>query len=406
MLKNKFIFWTFVFITSIVALAGVKYFVNAAIIDDINDAKQEQETIKEQQDAALQEYNILTAEISVYEREIQEYEKQIKEYEDKITSLNNKVESTTKEVADLEEKLQNISLNYESTKDLLNTRLRALYENGFVNFWEILISSTSITDFIAKYNVLVDLINYDKTALIAMQNEKQYISSLKSNAELKQTQVEQAQYDLAKSKETLELLAESRQAKKATLEIAKTELEALQKKLDEQYRASEDALEELYKQAAAMNNGNFSGYFTWPIQGSALLTTAFNEWYCPFGVWYQHTNGVDLARNAKYTTEIYAAADGVVSGVGYGNSSGNYVIINHGRSYVDGATYISNYYHLKSYCVKKGDVVVKGQLIGIMGTTGSSTGVHLHLGLQRNNIQVDPLLYIPHEKQGSWYYAK
>lgn len=406
MSKSKIIFGIITLVAAIFIAGGIYHFVSATIIDDINDAKQEQELIKDQQAEAVRKYNELEAEILVYEKEIDKVEKNIKEYEDKITSLNEKVQSTTAEVVELEEKLQNVSLNYEATKDLLNTRLRALYENGFVNFWEIFLTSTSITDFIAKYNVLVDLINYDKTALVAMQNEKQYISKLKSDAELKQTQVEQAEYDLLKSKETLEILAESKAKALALLENSRVELKALQQTLEEQYQAYEQELEELYKEAAAMNQGGFSGYFAWPVQGSSALTTAFNEWYCPFGVWRQHSTGVDLARSPKYETEIYAVADGIVTEAKFSKSAGYYVMINHGKSYVDGATYISNYYHLKSYCVKKGDYVVKGQLIGIMGTTGSSTGVHLHLGLRRNNIYVNPLDYLPHQNQGTWYYAK
>ena len=70
------------------------------------------------------------------------------------------MESTAKEVASLEEKLQNVSLNYESTRDLLNTRLRALYENGFVNVWEVLLTAEGVTDFISKYNVIIFLVNY------------------------------------------------------------------------------------------------------------------------------------------------------------------------------------------------------------------------------------------------------
>lgn len=406
MLKNKLAIFVITIFIAICTARGVYHFVTATIMDDINNTKQEQENIKEQQEEAVRKYNELEAEISVYENEIAEVEQDIKEYEEKITNLSEKMESTAKEVASLEEKLQNVSLNYEATKDLLNTRLRALYENGFVNFWEIFLTSTSITDFIAKYNVLVDLINYDKTALVAMQNEKQYISKLKSDAELKQTQVQQAEYDIKKSKETLELLAESKQSVLASLEESRTELKVLQDLLEERYQANEKELEDLYKEAAAMNQGGFSGYFAWPIQGSSLLTTAFNEWYCPFGVWRQHKTGVDLARSPYYTTEIYAAGDGIVTSVGYGSAAGNYVFINHGKSYIDDATYISNYYHLESYCVKAGDYVTKGQLIGIMGTTGSSTGVHLHLGLTRDGIYVNPLDYLPHEAQGSWYYAK
>ena len=406
MLKNRIVIVIITAILAIFTARGIYHFVTATILDDINNTKNEQEIIKGQQEEAVRKYNELEAEISIYEREIAKVEEDIKEYEQKITNLSEKMESTAKEVASLEEKLQNVSLNYESTRDLLNTRLRALYENGFVNFWEIFITSTSITDFIAKYNVLVDLINYDKTALIAMQNEKQYISKLKSDAELKQTQVEQAEYDIKKSKETLELLAEGKKKALSSLEDSKAELKTLQDLLEERYQANEKELEELYKEAAAMNQGGFSGYFGWPIESSSLLTTAFNEWYCPFGVWRQHVTGVDLARSPYYTTEIYAAGDGIVTSVGYGSSAGNYVFINHGKSYVDGATYISNYYHLKSYCVKAGDYVTKGQLIGIMGTTGSSTGVHLHLGLTRDGVYVNPLDYLPHEKQGDWYYAK
>ena len=113
----------------------------------------------------------------------------------------------------------------------MNTRLRALYENGFVNFWEVLFTSDGVTDFLAKYSVVASLLEYDKKVLNAVQSQKTYIASKKEDSELRKLQLEQLEYDLDKSKEALESAQAAKQAKIDELETSKRQLASIQAQL-------------------------------------------------------------------------------------------------------------------------------------------------------------------------------
>ena len=363
--------------------------------DKIND-------IRGQQSEAAKQFTTISEDIGIYEKEVEDLEKKVSSYEKEVNNLSKKVEKINKEVEGLETNLQNVAINYETTKDLLNTRMRVLYENGFVNVFEILFTSSNLNDFFVKYNVLVTLIEHDKKMLEQMKTEKDYIKGLKEDAELRKLQVEQVEYDVEKTKEALETAKTNKENKIKQLNQSKEKLKTLQSKLKKEMAAAEEQLRR--EMAAAGNyNGSFTGQFYWPVEGSSLLTTYFKEVYDPFGTGAKsHWWGIDLARNKSYTTHIYSIAAGVVISAGPNGGWGNSVVIDHGKG-EDGATYRSRYSHLRSISVRKGQTVSRGTTIGIMGTTGNSTGVHLDLSIFRNGAAVDPLKYLTYNKNGSWY---
>lgn len=391
MLKRYLICFLFVLSTLIVS----KNIIAKTTQQEIND-------IRAQQSAAAKQYTQLTDDIKIYEKEVTTLDGKISEYEIQVTKLNKRISNINKEVKDLELNLQNVASNYETTKDLLNTRMRVLYENGFVNIFEVLFKSASLTDFLTKYNVMVTLIENDKQMLAKMKSEKDYIKNLKEDAELRKLQVEQVEYDVAKTKEVLEIAKTNKENKIKQLNQSKEKLKTLQAKLKKEMAAAEEQLRK--EMAAAGNyNGSFTGQFYWPVEGSSLLTTYFGEVYDPFKTGAKpHWWGIDLARNKAYTTHIYSIAAGVVISAGANGGWGNSVVIDHGKG-EDGATYRSRYSHLRSISVKKGQTVSRGTTIGIMGTTGNSTGVHLDLSIFRNGVAVDPLKYLTYNKNGSWY---
>ena len=141
--------------------------------------------IDKETSAAAKKYEQVQSDIKVYEADIKKLDSEVNKYTEEVNSLSSKVETAKKEVESISEKLQNVSTNYEATEQLLNTRLRVLYENGFVNMWEVLFSAESITDFLAKYNVLATLIESDKKNLEEMNDQKKYIQGLKYTEELK-----------------------------------------------------------------------------------------------------------------------------------------------------------------------------------------------------------------------------
>lgn len=363
--------------------------------------QQKIDAIDKETSAAAKKYAEVQEDIKIYEADIKNLDKEVEKYTEQVNGLSDKVAEAKVEVEKINEKLQNVSTHYEATEQLLNTRLRVLYENGFVNIWEVLLSAESITDFLAKYNVIATLIENDKKNLMEMNNEKKYIQNLKETADIKRLQIEQAEYDVQKSKEALEAAVESKTNALNQLETSKA---SLQKMLSDLKAEREKQEKILAAEIAAAQNSNikFSGEFTWPTPGVYYVTAMFRD-----GEYYDWSGsvhkGLDIAKSGG--CNIVAAQSGkviVASGNGaYNGGYGNYVIIDHGSK--DGVSYITVYAHMKSVSVKKGDIVVKGQKIGYMGSTGWSTGTHLHFEIRRNNVQINPMQYYPELKGTAVY---
>jgi len=386
--------WYFLLVICLLALS----LGTVVYADKISDIQNDISDIKSQQSEATRKMQEAEDNIARYQNEISSLEGNIAEYAKDIDSLNGRLGTVNEEVKQLEDDLQNAATSYQATKDLLNTRLRALYENGFVNFWEVLFTSEGVTDFLAKYSVVASLLEYDKKVLNAVQSQKTYIASKKQDSELRKLQLEQLQYDLDKSKEALESAQAARQAKVVELEKSKTELAKLQATLKKDL---EDQIVKLNREMAAAggsHSGVFEGEFAFPVQmtGSSkpVITTRFQQWYSPWGTYCTcHSWGVDITYTGS-NRNLIAIADGKVTNVVYGSTGfGYYMIINHGKSLSDGATYTSRYAHCAQIHVKVGDTVKRGQVIGVMGTTGNSTGVHLDFSLMKNGSYVNSLDY-------------
>ena len=384
----------YVFLLVAIAISSLLTYVYA---DKISDIRDDIADIKEQQSETTRKLKQAEENISKYESEIKGLDGDIEKYSESIDSLNGRLTTVNEEVEQLEHDLQNAATSYQATKDLLNTRLRALYENGFVNMWEVLFTSNGITDFLAKYSVVASLLEYDKKVLNAVQSQKTYIASKKQDSELRKLQLEQLQYDLDKSKEALENAKSAKQSMVNQLEVSKSELAKLQATLKKDLN---DQIAKLNREMAAANIGGgvFEGDFAFPVQmvnsKKPVITTRFEQWYSPWDTYCTcHSWGVDITYTDS-NRNLIAIADGEVTNVVYGSTGfGYYVIINHGKNLSDGATYVSRYAHCARIDVKKGDKVSRGQVIGRMGTTGNSTGVHLDFSLMKNGKYVNSLDY-------------
>lgn len=381
----------------IICLA-VTSFATVVYADKISDIRDDISDIKEQQSETTKKMKEAEDNIKKYQNEISSLENDIEKYSKDIDSLNGRLGTVNDEVKQLEAELQDAATSYQATKDLLNTRLRALYENGFVNFWEVLFTSNGVTDFLAKYNVVASLLEYDKKVLSAVQNQKTYISSKKQDSELRKLQLEQLQYDLDKSKEALESAQAAKQSKVNELEGSKKELAKIQATLKKDLEEQVTKLNREMAAANASGGGVFEGDFAFPVQmtgsGKPVVTTRFKQWYSPWGSYCTcHSWGVDITYTNS-NRNLIAIADGKVTNVVYGSTGfGYYMIINHGKNLSDGATYVSRYAHCAKMYVKVGDYVKRGQVIGVMGTTGNSTGVHLDFSLSKNGVYVNSLDY-------------
>ena len=354
-------------------------------------AKSTQDKIDELDDQvseAAKEYSQVTKDIKIYEGEIAKLDTEMKKYESEIVMLTEQANVARKEYEEITKELQIVSDEYTKIEERLNDRLRSLYENGFVNMWEVLFSAENLTDFISKYNTIVILIQNDKKELGEMNEQKQVIQGLRDGAELRKLQIEQVEYDVTKSKEALEMAKANKTAKLNELEASKTKLNKLLKDL----KAEKAKQEEILRQEIleSQNSGLvLSGDFTWPTPGVYYVSAMFRdkEYYKEFGIMHY---GTDIAKGGG--CDIVAAAAGkVIKTVKSNSGYGNYILIDHGKK--KGKSYVTLYAHLKTINVTKGQSVVKGQKIGYMGSTGFSTGTHLHFEIRENGNQINAMKY-------------
>lgn len=318
---------------------------------------------------------------------------QITEYQSEVEDLENKIATLQTEITEKEAAIAQKEAEFAEKKAILEKRLVAIYEAGNTSYLDMLLSSKGLSDFISKYYLITELTNCDNELLATIEQERTAIALEKNELNSKKDQAEQAKTTAERKKNTLNLTVSEKNAMVSNLSAEEKVLEAQLEELEEDKRA---ITRELAK--AASKNGvitvvepSAAGYIS-PLAGKtkANITTGF------YG--YRGHTGCDFACSAG--TPILAVKAGTVitstalrRADGSYRSYGEYVAIDHH----DGT--ITFYAHMLSgsRAVGAGDVVVQGQQIGQVGSTGNSTGPHLHFEVRVGTraTAVNPSQYLP-----------
>ena len=348
--------------------------------EKINDAKEELNDVKEQKSGVQEEINDLDSQIS-------DYQSQINELDSKINSLNSQIEES-------EKKLETAQTEYENNKELAEERLVVMQESGDTTYLDMLLTSSSITDFISNYYLASELAEADTELLDReLESNKKELDNSKTSKQA------------ASSK--LSVLREEKNTQVAQL----TEDEkAIQKQIDEITEANKE-IDQQIKQAEAQinNNGGGSGAPAGAPSGSANLGNVSSSGFIypvpssyqkiTTGLYYSsgaYHGAVDFGSGGINGQPIFAVAAGtVIISTRLNGSYGNYIIIKH-----DNGLY-TLYAHGQdgSRTVSTGDRVSQGQQIMRVGSTGNSTGPHLHFEVRTSpggySNRVDPRRYLP-----------
>ena len=358
----------------------------------------ERQEIASQLDELNAKMDSLLAQKAALEQEINLTYEQIELTEEIIASLDASIEKTT---AELEAAEEEEAKQYEVFK----TRLRAMYENDTLTTLDLILSASSLTEYFSRMEAASSIASYDKELMQKLADTRAYIEELKASLEQDRAENEQQKEDLIDYKRDLvnqnveldfliEDLKEQTDFKQAELDEVEAQEAAFDKEiaeLAEKIRKEEAAAAAA---AAAANSSSSSssaskytgGTMTWPLPGYYTISSDFVMRDHPItGKYSQHT-GIDLP--APKNTKIVAAASGTVVTVGYNTAYGNRVIINHGGGVQ------TLYAHMTSFAVSEGDTVSAGDVIGYVGSTGYSTGNHLHFSVLVNGSYVDPKPYV------------
>ena len=327
-----------------------------------------------------------------------------------VDNINYQVASYALLIADKQDELDDATFRLDELNEKNKERLRAMEEDGEVSYWSVIFKANSFSDLLDRISMVQEINAADQRRLKEISQVAQQVSAVQAELVREKAGLESVREELAVAEVTLEeKRAEADQllleliAKGQEYEAMIEESEELQSDLMKEIAQAEKDLKAAeYKEwlATYVPTTRPSGTDTtpstqapsssgWvkPLSGRLNVTSPFGMRVHPVTGVYKMHEGVDLS--APQGTPIYAAKSGKVTRTAYQEGgAGYYVSINHG----DG--FSSIYMHMTHYIVRSGDYVNAGQVIGYVGSTGISTGPHLHFGISYNGKYVNPMNYI------------
>lgn len=367
------------------ALAVTQADINALQSDaDELDAKRKElesqlDSLSDDKAQALKRKELLDQQISNTSAQIANVEAQISEYEELITQ-------TEAELADAEER-------EEAQYELFCSRVRSMEEQGTVSYWSVLFKADSFTDLLSRLDFVNEIMDYDQRVIQDLQDLQQEITEKKESLEDSRRESEAAKAKLVSEKSTLDKQRADAVALVNEINANEAEYQSTLDAIDAEEEAIQARIVELSRQLAAQqaasgqttSNAALGGYI-WPVS-SRRITSPFGNRNTGIAGASTNHKGVDIG-GVYYSSEVHAAKSGTVIVSQYSSSYGNYVVVSHGS----GNTTL--YAHMSSRSVSVGQWVDQGDVLGITGSTGISSGPHLHFEITENGVRVDPLQYL------------
>lgn len=367
-------------------------------LGDLNQQKNEAESEKKELEDSKAKAE---AYISEVDKKLTNLATEIYETSQKLEKTQKKIETTQKKLTKAEE---SITVQYDDMK----LRIQYMYENGDSQMMDLLLNSGSFTEFLNKAEYITELSQYDRKMLNKLKETKQEIADAKSTLEKEEKNLVAMQEQQQSDKASLENLSAAKQQELAQYESLLDDNEALAAYIESQISAQEKrvaAAEEESREVARIaaekaaqnqttpNTNNVTtshtatvGGFVWPVPGYTTISSDYGYRTNPITGAPQFHNGIDIP--APSGTPIVAAASGTVEWANPNPTAGNWIGINHGNGVY------TVYMHMSAMLVSAGTKVSAGQTIGLVGTTGSSTGNHLDFSVRKNGAYVNPWNYV------------
>ncbi len=341
--------------------------------EKLNEKNKQLEYVQEELSSTL-------LEIQKLEDEILQYGNELNTYETELNKLQTSINEAIKKVELVEE-------DYEKREEILKDRLVEMYKAGDVTYLDVLLSSKSLTQFISSYFLMRQIVEYDNELIEQVERERNDLQYTKEKLVKEQKELRTIK---AKKEQTTTILNNKKILQKAQVNKLSKEEKALQKEISE-YKKEVYRIQSLISQISGEPNLQIQytgGNMIWPVakEGTAI-TSYYEQREHPISGIIHYHSGIDIG-NAYFGTPVVAALDGFVSYAGWLGGYGNCVIINHGNG-------VSTLYgHGQAVLTTLHKEVKQGELIMEVGSTGNSTGPHLHFEIRINGYTVDPLLYV------------
>ena len=382
-----------------------------AKIQENKDAMSNAQNSKNTLSSGMQQAKAIVAALNAEKNDLENYvtklDKNLTEIQENIEELNGQIEEKNKEIDQTKIELSAAKESEEEQYEAMKQRIRFMYETKESSIIDVLFGANGIKDLLNRAEYIEKVAEYDRKELERLVDTKVEIAQKEALLETESKELKEKKEEVEEQEESVSTLIDAKETEiseyNSSIKSKEAEIQeyvnmiaaqdAQIKALESAIAAEMAALEELEKQAEE-NGEEFTstrrkydgGKFTFPAPSYTRISDDYgNRMHPTLGVEKFH-NGIDLA--APSGSPILAAYDGTVIAADYSSTMGNYLMINHG----DGLFTI--YMHASSLLVSKGAEVSKGQKIATVGSTGRSTGPHLHFSVRVNGNYVSPWNYI------------
>ena len=387
------------FITKVCAVALTAVLATNQGITDAQNKKNDLEKQKANTESMIKDLKSLQSDVSAY---VEELDKNLSQLGNDIAALEVQINELEGQIAQKEVEIASVEETYQKEFEDMKLRIKYMYEKSDTTFLDMLFSAKSLSELLNKSEYVEKISVYDRTKLdeyeataiklkeakAELENEKAKVIALKEETEAKRSDVnklmdekknELANYDnqIGDAKNALAQYEKAIKEQEDTIKAIEAEI----KRKEEEARKAAEAAGKAVK---TVDLGSLS--FTWPCPSSSRITSYFGDREQPVAGASTNHKGIDIGSSTG--NAIVAAESGEVIIAQYSASAGNYVMISHGG----GCSTV--YMHCSELCCSVGDQVSKGQTIAKVGSTGYSTGPHLHFGIRANGNYVNPIAYV------------
>lgn len=370
----------------ILLVISIKNIVGA---EDLTDLQNQKNQLQEQITESNEQIEDIQIELTENLEQLNDLNSKISTYESEISSLEENLAQIEEEIENVTVKLNLIEENYNNQRQVLQDRIVAAYEAGDIYYLDVLLKSNSISEFLSNYYLIGEIVKYDNELLADIESQK--------------TQIEDIKQTLTERKEELDSLKDNKEKTTIALENSRIirnsyiskltdDEKATQEKIDK-YQAELDSLDSQITALTTLNIGEdyIGGEFGWPAPGYTTITSRYGMRIHPILKVARVHTGTDISMPTG--AYIVASNDGVVTNASYTTGYGNMVMIDHGGG-------ISTLYgHGSEIIVQVGQTVKKGDLIMKAGSTGWSTGPHLHFEVRINGTAIDSLEFLNNQSK-------
>ncbi len=307
--------------------------------------------------------------------ELDRLDRRLRELQTELDEINEEIAVTEENIARAEVELAAAEKEFAAKEELFKCRLRSIYEQGYVSYIDVLFGASSFGDFLTRFNNLRIIAANDQRLVDEIRAERDRIEAMKEELERQKGELEGMRRQILANREEVERVTITREAVLKDLQAEISRKLKLIQDLEEESQRLGSYIQSLIRKDGG---GGVSGNLCWPVEYPNYITSGFGWRTDPIVGGSKWHGAIDIGTYGM-PNYIFAAEAGRVSLAEWNGGYGNCIIIDHG-----GGT-ATLYAHLSSYLVSRGQIVSRGQRIAKAGTTGYSTGVHLHFEVYEYN---------------------